>query len=74
MFRGGVDTAGRDKPKQMDRSVVRTCMLEGFLESRVGGEFARFDGKVDTGKTLVKNAAGANGEMTDFGISHLSPA
>src|SRR5688572_25955693 len=73
MLLGCMDIALREQAHEVQCSPGRLDMGDGFLESRVCVEFLVFNGEIDARQTLVKNAARADREVTDLGITHFPP-
>ena len=67
-----VHSAGREKTEHVQRRAARAGRLDGADERRIARELSRFDRAVDSRVVLVDDAAGADVEMPDFRISHLS--
>ena len=65
-----VDAAVGDEADEVDALAGRG--VDGFLQSFVLGLGAVTDGEVDAGEFLVNDAAGAEVEVADLGISHLA--
>src|SRR5262249_19804523 len=65
-----VHSSVRDQPKKMETRVG--SLSESLFEHRVASQFAVLDRFVDPGKVLIDDAAGAEIQMADLGISHLT--
>src|SRR5277367_584549 len=70
MFDVGVHAAVAEEAEQME--LAGAAALHGFAEQRLALEFAAGDELVNAGDVHVHDAAGADVEMADFAIAHLS--
>src|SRR5277367_3661913 len=70
MFDVGVDAAVAEEAEQME--LAGAAAFHGFEEQRLALEFAAGDELVNAGDIHVHDAAGADVEMADFAIAHLS--
>src|SRR4051812_48493329 len=67
-----VDTAIGNEPEQMQAPLASARLLHGLDQHRVGEKFAVLDHQVDAGDVHVHNSAGADVEMPNLAVSHLS--
>jgi hypothetical protein len=70
VFEVGVDAAVGDEADEVEAPARSGG--DGFLENFIAGERAVADGKVDAGEFLIDDATGAEVEVANLGISHLS--
>ena len=56
----------------MQPAISNSSMLHGFQQHRMREEFAILDHQVDTSNIHVNDPAGANIEMANFAVAHLS--
>ena len=68
----GVDTAIRDEADQMQGTVRFTRALHGLGDGWKVGEFIVCDEEINAGDVHLDNASGAEIEMTDFAVAHLT--
>jgi hypothetical protein len=60
----------RDQPKEMETRAG--SLLESLFQNRVTRQLTVLNRFVDPGKVLIDDAACAEIQMADFGISHLT--
>ena len=65
-----VDTAVGHEAEEVEAGMAG--LGEGVLKGRDGGELILADGLLDAGEVLVDDSAGAEVEVADLGVAHLS--
>src|ERR1700733_12454780 len=65
-----VDAAVAHKAKKVE--LTSAAAFHGFKKQRLAGKFAVGDELIDSRAVHVNDAAGANIQVTDFAVAHLS--
>lgn len=64
------NTAVRDQTAEVETAVAALRPLKGSLDDVVLAKLALLDSLIDTDNILPDDTAGANVEMSDFGVAH----
>jgi hypothetical protein len=67
-----MDSPIRKETEKVQPAISNSSMLHGFQQHRMREEFAILDHQVDTSNIHVNDPAGANIEMANFAVAHLS--